>query len=61
MDCKHERLKSVNCKLYCAVCGAEMPTEALFAAKTNQNTPAEERPSESPKQAEKRTRKKKDE
>ena len=61
MACKHERVKSVNCVFYCMDCGAELPQEALFPVGEGKNTAEEEKPSEAPKQPEKRTRKKKDE
>ena len=29
MDCKHERLMSVNCHIFCQVCGKELPIDYL--------------------------------
>lgn len=31
MECKHERLKTVNNRLFCMDCGAELPIEFLTA------------------------------
>ena len=62
MECKHERIKSVNCVIYCDVCGAKLPIDYLVGKDTIQaqkaaETPAE--PAEKPKEApKKRTTKK---
>lgn len=29
MACKHERVKSVNCELFCLVCGEKLPVDFL--------------------------------
>lgn len=29
MACTHERIKSVNCRIFCVLCGAELPAEYL--------------------------------
>lgn len=29
MSCKHEKLKSVNCHIYCQICGEELPIDYL--------------------------------
>lgn len=29
MACKHERVKSVNCELFCLVCGEKLPGDFL--------------------------------
>lgn len=29
MACKHERIKSVNCVIYCDICGKELPIDYL--------------------------------
>lgn len=29
MSCKHERIKSVNCVLFCDICGEKLPAEYL--------------------------------
>ena len=28
--CKHERIKSVNCRIFCISCGEELPLDYLF-------------------------------
>ncbi len=56
MDCTHERIKSVNCRIFCVLCGAELPAEYM-TRKTytgEQEQPAKEQ--ETPK---KTTRKRK--
>ena len=29
MGCTHDRIKSVNCRIFCVLCGAELPVEYL--------------------------------
>ena len=29
MACKHERIKSVNCVIYCDICGEKLPVDYL--------------------------------
>ena len=29
MACNHERIKTVNCAVFCDICGAELPAEYL--------------------------------
>ena len=59
MACKHERIKSVNCVLYCDICGEKLPADWL----TGKTTPAPEQAVETPdngeKTATKTTRRKK--
>ena len=31
MSCKHERIKSVNCHIFCDICGEELPIDYLVA------------------------------
>lgn len=31
MACKHERIKSVNCVIYCDICGEKLPADFLVA------------------------------
>jgi len=31
MSCKHERIKSVNCHIFCDICGDELPIDYLVA------------------------------
>ena len=58
MECKHERIKSVNCVIYCDVCGAKLPIDYLVGKDTIQAQKAAE-PAEEPKEApKKRTTKK---
>lgn len=61
MACKHERIKSVNCVIYCDICGKELPIDYLVgkdriaAQKTAEPAPeakGEEIPAEAPEAAE---------
>ena len=64
--CKHERIKSVNCVIYCDICGAKLPIDYLVGkdriAAQNAAKPAEKpqetKPNEAPKEPKKRTTKK---
>lgn len=38
MECKHERLKTVNNRLFCMDCGAELPLEVLTGEKKKEST-----------------------
>ena len=29
MNCEHKRIKSVNCRIFCDVCGEELPIDYL--------------------------------
>lgn len=53
MACKHERIKSVNCRIYCDICGVELPAERL----TEKHPSADEQP-EKAQETKKTTRKK---
>ena len=33
MSCKHEKIKSVNCKIYCLYCGEELPIDYIIGKK----------------------------
>ena len=33
MACNHERIKSVNCEIFCDVCGAKLPVDYLLIGK----------------------------
>ena len=35
MECNHDRLKSVNGRIYCCICGAEFPLECLTGKHEN--------------------------
>lgn len=53
MDCKHEKIMSVNCALFCCDCGAELPADFL----RNKHAPKAETPATPEKTAPKATRK----
>ena len=40
MNCKHEKIKSVNCKIFCLYCGEELPIDYIIGKKKieQQNT-----------------------
>ena len=45
MECKHARIKSVNCELFCMDCGEKLPDGFLTLAsgqKQPENQPADE-------------------
>ena len=42
MECNHGRIKSVNCRIFCDICGAELPADWL----TGKNTPAQDNAAE---------------
>lgn len=31
MSCEHKRIKSVNCHIFCDICGEELPIDYLVA------------------------------
>lgn len=47
MACRHERIKSVNCVLFCDVCGAELPADFL----TGEHPAEEQKAAETPENA----------
>ena len=49
MDCRHERIKCINCVKYCMDCGARL-------ADCVQPLPKEEKPAQEPKKATKKKR-----
>ena len=55
MTCTHERIKSVNCRIFCVLCGAELPAEFL----TRKNTGEKEQPAKAQETPKKTTRKRK--
>ena len=55
MACKHEKLKSVNCHIYCQICGEELPIDYLVG---KDRIKAQEAASEPAEPAKKTTRKK---
>lgn len=46
MSCKHEKIKSVNCNLFCMDCGATLPAD--FFTKQAEKTPADVKVDNSP-------------
>ena len=49
MACEHKQIKSVNCVIYCAICGKELPIDYLVGKdKVNEQKAAEtaEKPQE---------------
>lgn len=57
MNCKHERIKSVNCVKYCMICGQKLPD----CVQPIPSIGKEEKPVETPKKAVKRKARKEDE
>ena len=60
MACKHERIKSVNCVIFCDICGEKLPIDYLVgkdriaeqkAAETAPAVKGEEIPAEAPEAA----------
>ena len=45
MVCKHKRIKSVNCELFCIDCGERLPDDYLTAKKAANSAP-EAKPAE---------------
>ena len=60
MSCKHERIKSVNCEIFCMDCNEKLPIDYLVGkeriAAQKAAEPAEE-PKKEPKEAPKATKK----
>ena len=57
MDCTHPVLYSRNGKLYCHICGAVLPLEALTKPKDEPKPATDQREGQEEKQAPKRKRK----
>ena len=55
MACNHERIKSVNCVIYCDICGEKLPVDYLVGKSRIAEQKGAEQPAEPPKKA---TRKK---
>lgn len=51
MACKHERIKSVNCVLFCIDCGEKLPSDALNGQTPVQNDTGVKQPEKGEKQA----------
>lgn len=58
MACTHERIKSVNCEIFCMECGAKLPIDYLVAKDRIAAQNAAE-PKETPTETPKKTRTKK--
>ena len=60
MACNHERIKSVNCHIFCDICGAELPIDYLVGQSRIKEQKAAEQPAEpqetAPKEAPKAKR-----
>jgi len=56
MACTHECIKSVNCRIFCVLCGAELPAEYLTGKTYTGEKEQPEKAQETPK---KTTRKRK--
>ena len=54
MACQHERIKSVNCVIYCADCGEKLPIDYLVG----KDKIREQAEPEKPQETKKTTRKK---
>ena len=60
MACNHERIKSVNCVIYCADCGEKLPIDYLVGKSRIEEQKAAETPENAAKtDAKKTTRRKK--
>lgn len=59
MECNHERIKSVNCRIFCDICGAELPADFMPGKSTPAPDKAAETPENGGKTATKRTSRKK--
>lgn len=59
MACKHERIKSVNCRIYCTLCGAELPVDYLVGKSRIAEQKAAETPENPVKTETKKTTRKK--
>ena len=62
MECKHERIKSVNCVIYCDICGEKLPIDYLagkdrIAEQNAAKEPQETTPKEAPKSTKRTTKK----
>ena len=59
MSCEHKRLKSVNCVIYCAECGAKLPVDYLVGKARIEEQKAAETPAEPQEKPIKKTTRKK--
>ena len=44
MECNHERIKSVNCRIFCDICGAELTVDCLMGKHKTEPAKAAETP-----------------
>ena len=54
MECTHERIKSVNCVIFCDICGRKLPIDYLAGKdriKAQKAAEPAEKPQEEPKEA----------
>ena len=58
MACTHERIKSVNCVLFCDICGEKLPSDFFAMKKTPKEEKAGETPAEAQETAPKKTARK---
>lgn len=58
MACNHERIKSVNCVISCAICGEILPIDYLVGRERIAAQNAAEKPAEPQETPKKTTRKK---
>ena len=59
MACTHERIKSVNCRIFCDICGAEMTVDDLMGKHKTEPAKAAETPENKQETPKKTTRKRK--
>lgn len=58
MECNHGRIKSVNCRIFCDICGAELPADYLIGKHKTEPAKAAETHEKPQETAKKTTRKK---
>lgn len=58
MACTHERIKSVNCEIFCCLCGEKLPIDYLVG-KSRIAEQAADKPAEKPQETAKKTTRKK--
>ena len=46
MECNHGRIKSVNCRIFCDICGVELPADYV----PGKSSPAPDNAAETPKE-----------
>lgn len=59
MECNHGRIKSVNCRIFCDICGVELPADFVPGKCSTTPKQAAEMPAEPQKTTTKTTRRKK--